>query len=112
MSFQLCHSINQSVTSIPAVRPAPRTAAPEVSGAVSAEGSADIAESDPAGLGRAEFHVGDLVGRHQDPAALADREREDGVCPAAQGGGKIPLYFLRRSVGLHDQLTRNRMNSD
>ena len=49
-----------------------------------------VAETDPASLSRAEFQVGDFVGRDQELAALADRERENGRSPGRRQASDRP----------------------
>src|SRR5258705_11831057 len=75
-------------------------------------GSGDVAEADAAGLGCAEFDVGDLVRRHQDLAALAHSERENGMAVAGQRAGQLALDFIRRGVGLDHEFAWHRLNSD
>src|ERR1700723_413695 len=68
----------------------------------------DVAEPDPASLVGAELHVGDLLGRDEDPAPLLRVQREDALAVLrGEGGGQVALDLLGGRLALVHELARH-----
>src|SRR6478672_11573688 len=82
-----------------------------VAGVVARDSSRNgSAEADGARGGGAQLEVGDLVGGHDDRAALDVREPQHAV--AGDRLGEALLDVLGRAVGVDDELSRRLLHAD
>src|ERR1700761_4423290 len=68
------------------------------------------AESDPAGLGAAKLQVGNLVGRHEHPAAFGGSQCQHSAL--GNGGPERGLDLVCFRVGLDNELARRGLYPD
>ena len=69
-----------------------------------------VAESDPARLGATKLQIGDLVGRHQHPAAFGSLQYQNSAL--GNSGPERGLDLVCFRVSLDNELTRRRLNPD